>query len=346
MWILHTADRSIEVNLELEELQRRLIPFSRVHYQDDAAEVKDVFKMPGHAGFAYGFSVQTASAIDKWYIRLPPPDVKLQGTADVLRQVAALSVMPDSVPHCTVKWSGDDPQWFGRPYFIVPQLEGDVVKLTGDGWVEALEQSKRVGMAQQAIDALVKIHRVDWREAQYLGEPMAFEDDVMRWDRFVEKSAEPRSLALVPEVRKLLLAQLPVSAPVGIFHGDFQWSNLFFAKTGKLLAVIDWELVGVGPVLNDIGWFATFNDPLAWNDSAHRGHFMPQADELIAMYVEAYGEELPDINWYRALASYKFAIITGFNLMLHRRGKRDDPMWETSKDSMESLLARSHSLLT
>jgi hypothetical protein len=33
-------------------------------------------------------------------------------------------------------------------------------------------------------------------------------------------------------------------------------------------------------------------------------------------------------------------------LMLHRRGKRDDPMWETSKDSMESLLARSHSLLT
>ncbi|MDB9968858.1 hypothetical protein OAE08_04230, partial [Gammaproteobacteria bacterium] len=175
-WTLDTADRCIEVNLELEELQRRLIIFSLAHYQDDAIEVKDVVKMPGHAGFAYGFTVQTASAIDKWYIRLPPPGVKLQGTADVLRQVAALSVMPDSVPHCTVKWSGDDPQWFGRPYFIVPQLEGDVVKLAGDGWVEALEQSARVGMAQQAIDALVKIHRMDWREAHYLGEPMAFED--------------------------------------------------------------------------------------------------------------------------------------------------------------------------
>lgn len=248
--------------MELEELQRRLIPFSRAHYQDDAVEVRDVFKMPGHAGFAYGFSVQTSTLIDKWYIRLPPPDVKLQGTADVLRQVAALSVMPDSVPHCAVKWSGDDPQWFGRPYFIVPQLEGDVVKLKGDGWVEALEQSARIGMAQQAIDALVRIHRVDWREAQYLGKPMAFEDDVVRWDRFVPKAAEPQSLALVPEVRKLLLDQMPQNAPVGIFHGDFQWSNLFYAKTGKLLAVIDWELVGVGAVLNDIGWFATFNDPL------------------------------------------------------------------------------------
>ena len=41
--ILDTADRCIEVNLELEELQRRLIPFSLAHYQDDAVEVKDVF---------------------------------------------------------------------------------------------------------------------------------------------------------------------------------------------------------------------------------------------------------------------------------------------------------------
>ena len=38
MWVLHTADRCIEVNLELEELQRRLIPFSRAHYQDEAVE--------------------------------------------------------------------------------------------------------------------------------------------------------------------------------------------------------------------------------------------------------------------------------------------------------------------
>mgnify|MGYP000070676265 FL=1 len=72
---------------------------------------------------------------------------------------------------------------------------------------------------------------------------------------------------------------------------------------------------------------------------------MPQAEELIAMYIDAYGEVLPDIDWYRALAAYKFAIITGFNLMLHRRGKRHDPMWETTKDSMQTLLRRAHELL-
>ncbi|NQV71080.1 MAG: phosphotransferase family protein [Pseudohongiella sp.] len=331
--------------MELEELQQRLTPFCRAKYADNAVAVSAIFKMPGHAGFAYGFSVQSKDSTDKWYLRLPPPNVKLQGTADVLRQVAALDAMPDQIPHCQVKWSGDDSQWFGRPYFIVPQLEGDVVRLDGAGWVTKLEQAARINMARQAIHALVAIHQVDWRQAAYLGAPVAFEEDVTRWDRFLEKAADPHCLKLVPTVRALLLKQLPEDTPVGIFHGDFQWSNLFYSPQGKLLAVIDWELVGVGAVLNDIGWYATFNDPQAWADPQNRGLYMPQADELIDMYLHAYGRNLPDINWYRALAAYKFSIITGFNLMLHRRGKRHDPMWETTRESMQPLLERAYSLL-
>jgi len=72
---------------------------------------------------------------------------------------------------------------------------------------------------------------------------------------------------------------------------------------------------------------------------------MPRAENLIAMYEEAWGKEIPEISWFRALAAYKFAIITGFNLMLHRRGKRHDPAWEITKDSIESLLQRAYSLL-
>ena len=108
--------------MELEDLEQRLIPFCCNHYEDNSIAVCDVLQMPGHAGFSYGFSVKTSRSVDKWYIRLPPPNVAHKGTADVLRQVAALNALPDEVPHCRVKWSGDDPQWFGRPYFIVPQL--------------------------------------------------------------------------------------------------------------------------------------------------------------------------------------------------------------------------------
>lgn len=331
--------------MELEELEKRLLPFSRFHYEDESVEIINVFRMPGHAGFSYGFGVKKDNNIENWYIRLPPPGVKLQGTADVLRQVAVLNVLPDSIPHCRIKWSGDDLHWFGSPYFVVEKLEGDVVRSKAD-WVRSLAEETRVAMARQAIQAMVEIHRLDPTLVPYLGQSLTLDNDVNRWDRFAEKAAEPAKLKLVPEIKRLLLSHMPKRANVGIFHGDFQWSNLFYCEKGGLLAVIDWELVGIGSTLNDIGWFATFNDPEAWNDADHNQHIMPRAKDLIAMYEEAWGEELAEISWFRALAAYKFAIITGFNLMLHRRGKRYDPAWEITKDSTESLLHRAHSLLT
>ena len=43
--------------MELPELEERLRPFVREMYGDAEAEVSGVHKMPGHAGFSYGFTV-------------------------------------------------------------------------------------------------------------------------------------------------------------------------------------------------------------------------------------------------------------------------------------------------
>jgi aminoglycoside phosphotransferase (APT) family kinase protein len=332
--------------MELEDLRRRLGPFCCAMYEDGGATVGKVWTMPGHAGFAYGFDVVSRGVEESWFLRLPPPNVNWRGTADVLRQVAALSALEGTeVPHCTVRWSGDDLQWFDRPYFIVPKLDGDVVRTEEGGWVRDLDDETRTHMAQKAMKALAGIHKVDWRRAGYLGAPVEFRDDVERWDRFVPKAADPERLTLVPKVRQRLLDTLPSDVPIGICHGDFQWANLFFSFDGTLLAVIDWELTGIGATLNDVGWIATFNDPGAWADNRGVGGVMPEADDLVELYRSAYGAKLPDLGWFRALAAYKFAIITGFNLMLHRRGKRPDPSWEYTKESVEPLLQRAYELL-
>jgi len=333
--------------MELDELSRRLVPFCQHHYDDPEARVFDVHKMPGHAGFAYGFSVTSRNDHEGWFIRLPPPNVQWKGTADVLRQVEVLNALDGTtVPHCSVRWSGADTQWFGCPYFIVPKLQGDVLRLGAGEWGAALPRNVLNDLGNQAMSALAKIHRIDWRKkTPYLGDPIPFEDDVVRWDRFYERAADPERLALVPQVRKRLLDRLPKDAPVGVFHGDFQTANLFCSPTGTLLAVIDWELTGVGATLNDVGWIATFSDPAAWHKGTDARPSFLDPDTLITMYTEAWGKPLPDINWFRALAAYKFAIISGFNLSLHRRGKRDDPLWEVTKLSMEPLVQRALDLL-
>lgn len=337
--------------MELAELESRLGPFCAAKY-GRAVRVFDVHAMPGHAGFSYGFSVDRGDGVESWFVRLPPPNVNWRGTADVLRQVEVLNALDGTdVPHCSVQWSGADLEWFGCPYFVVPKLDGDVLRVGPGEWASALSDEQCVDMGRQVMTALAGIHKVDAAKAPYLGDAVPFAADVERWDRFYERAADPELLAGVPDCRRRLLETLPTDAPVGIYHGDFQTSNLFFdARNGtddvpKLLAVIDWELTGIGATLNDIGWICTFSDREAWAKGAGERPAFLDPETLMGLYVEAYGDPLPDLNWFRALAAYKFAIITGFNLSLHRRGKRHDPSWEVTALSMTPLIDRALELL-
>ncbi len=320
--------------------------FCETHFEEAVISVENVRNMPGHAGFSYGFDVVTASGITRWFIRLPPPNVNWRGTADVLRQVEVLKALDaTSVPHCSVQWSGDDLQWFGCPYFIVPFLEGDTLKVAPGEWASKLGDSQLADLGRQIMSALAEVHRVPLTDVPYLGEPVPFDYDVERWDRFYERAADPHLLAQAPACRQRLLETLPHNAPVGIFHGDFQTSNMLCSFDGRLLAVIDWELTGVGATLNDVGWICTFSDPHAWSTEQGGRPMFLNPSTLSDFYVEAYGAPLPDIRWFRALAAYKFAIITGFNLSLHRRGKRPDPSWEQTALSITPLINRALELL-
>ncbi len=327
-----------------EELQERLVPFVRHHLEDPFAKIVMCENAPGHAGFAYLFDVQSEGQLRRYWMRLPPPNVKLEGTADVLRQASVLNALDGTdVPHCSVVWSGADPQWFDRPYFVVDRLEGDVFR--GD-WIEKLSKETRWEFARQAMTALAGVHRVDKAKCGYLGDFWGFEFDVTRWDRFYERAADQHLLALQPQVRQLLLDKIPGDSNIGIYHGDYQYGNMMSSWDGKLLALIDWELCGIGATLNDVGWICAFNDPRAW---VHRAISpgMPHGDELETMYQEAWGQDLgKSMNWFKALAVYKFGIITGFNLMLHRRGKRHDPLWEDNAPSMKSNMEYALMMLT
>ena len=208
--------------MELSELRQRLEGFCAAHYSGPT-EITEVVVMPGHAGFAYGFRVQSQGVTSSWFIRLPPPGVKWVGTADVLRQVSVLNALDGTdVPHCSVKWSGDDPQWFSSPYFIVPWLEGDVMRIGPEDWGHQLSAEQHLSFGRQAMTALAGLHKVDIAKVRYLGDPVPFAEDVTRWDRFYEKAAEPQRLSDVPKVRQRLLDTMPADAPIGIFHGDFQ----------------------------------------------------------------------------------------------------------------------------
>jgi len=331
---------------ELAILKTRLTAFCRAHLDDPQASVLSVERTPGHAGFSFFVAVRTRGERKDYVLRVPPPNVKLEGTADVLRQARVIAALQGTgVPVPALAWSGDDPRWFGRPYVIVPRLRGDGLRTEPGEWAGAFSAERLRPMARQAMEALARLHRLDWRRhVPDDGPPLDLAVDVERWDRFRERAAEPDMVARAPEVKQGLLARLPAAPRAGICHGDYQWANLFYTDD-RLVAILDWELWGVGAVLRDLGWILLFADDAAWAHEGRGPTRLPAPAELQAMYADAFGAAVEDVAWYRALAAYKFSIITGFNLMLHRRGKRPDPYWEVLRPSASRLLERALELL-
>src|SRR5579862_1868933 len=108
---------------DLDRVREQLEHFVIAHL-GPGAELRDVRPGGGHAGFTYLFDTSCGGQRASYFLRLPPPGVRWEGTADVLRQVTALRLLDGTrVPHLPVIWSGSDLRWFGRPYFVVPAIE-------------------------------------------------------------------------------------------------------------------------------------------------------------------------------------------------------------------------------
>ncbi len=335
--------------MDLELLQRQLQEFARAHYGADSV-VSQVEVMPGHAGLSFGFRVDYQEGgqprNESLVVRLPPKGVRQSGNTDVLRQAPLLHALKrHGVPVATVRWFGGDLRWFEVPYIMVGRLPGRTCRISEPDPSFDLSPPGIALRFHQIVRALVQIHQLDWqKELPGWEKPRSPEEEIRFWDGILAKAAEPQWVTQGEEVRDLLLRTQPQDPPIGLFHGDFQSSNFLFDGE-TLVAVLDWEISGIGGQLLDLGWLLVFGDAESWTDPCGPVASVPPVAELIAVYEEGMQRKVPDAAWYRALAGYRFGVISGFNVMLHRRGKRPDPEWENIAPSVPYLFGRAKEMV-
>jgi aminoglycoside phosphotransferase (APT) family kinase protein len=260
-----------------------------------------------------------------------------------VRQAKIMASLADTeVPVPPILWYGDEPEFFGRPYFVDKFVEG--FKLAEVN----LPRDQVQTLARRAIRVLAALHRVDWQPRRDAwGEPMPLAEEFKRLDHLLDRpTLDPASVARAPELRAGLRASVPETPRVGCVHGDFQWSNILF-NDGRVVALIDWEIALCGPTLLDLGWLCLFNDPASWVGGEVLTTAPLAPDEIVQTYAESAGfpVSMDEVRWFRAFSGYRFGVITCFNLMLHRRGKRHDPEWERIGKSAPRLFERGLELL-
>lgn len=322
------------------EITERLARWTSAHY-GDGATVGGVNPMPGHAGLSFGFTVTDDASTHRLVIRLAPPGVRKSGNTDVLRQVPVLAAMDAAgVPVAPVLWASDDQQWFGTDAYVQRFMPGRPLTRVDGSW--QLGDGDPLPFLTNQIRALAAIHAVDWQTR--LGDweqPKGLEEEIAHWRRLVPKMEEEHTQAIAEDLADRLIATLPADPDVGVFHGDFHPTNVLFLDDATVSAVVDWEICGIGAQLLDIAWLSMMLDARCWDLPDGQGlQGDIDASWILARYREASGRAVDDAPWFKALSCYRFGVITGFNLRLHRTGKRDDPHWEDIGGSCAALLRR------
>jgi aminoglycoside phosphotransferase (APT) family kinase protein len=250
-------------------------------------------------------------------LRRPPLHGVLESAHDMGREHRILTALAGSaVPVPTCVGYESDPTVTGAPFYVMEHVDGVVVRTAADG-AALLEPPLRQTAAEDVIDVLVALHDVDI-DAAGLGQLARregyIERQLRRWHGQIEK-ARTRELPLLDEVHARLAASVPAQGPATIVHGDYRLDNLILdPETGRVQAVLDWELTTLGDPLADVGlllvyWSEPGDATLPLLDAPTIVEGFPRRDELVERYARASGRDLSEVGYFAAFGYWKLACI-------------------------------------
>jgi len=278
-----------------------------------------------HSGFTYWVDAEVAGRPTQGVLRLPPPGARAAGPADVARQARIMRALASTaVPVPEILAASEAPVLDGRPFVLMAKVEGERLD-------SALEKMTPTALMRAAFEVIDQIAEVPPADTGIGDEPVTEPDaEVHRWAALRER-APAELVHRAPSLEARLLASAPPRGPVRLVHGDYHPGNLVL-RDGAVVAVLDWEIAHLGVTASDKAGLCMlairqqFGEAYSSSSAA-----IPLAD-MLAMADE------PHFDYVLAATCHKYAAILGYNLGLHRRGKRTDPVYEGLTKTISGLV--------
>lgn len=296
------------------------------------------------AGGASSLTYIGQRADQRVVVKVAPPGVRPIAHRDVLRQarvIRALSPTPVPVPEVLFDDPGDPPDV--PPLFVMSHLEGTASEPLFDD-VDGGPEAVVAERFRNAVAAMAQLHRLEPGSVGLTTESVTGPlDEVERWCRTLETI----DAALVPgwrDVADSLRISAPPTLPPAIVHGDFRLGNLL-AVEDRITAVIDWEIWSVGDPRVDAGWFLINCDPSTYRRPTRYAAAVPSLRELATIYRQGLGSQVPELDWFCALACFKSTATWSLIVKHNRRRSTPDPELEAMAPVLPHLVSRARELL-
>jgi aminoglycoside phosphotransferase (APT) family kinase protein len=271
------------------------------------------------AGGSSNLTFKVADGKHEWVLRRPPLRHVLATAHDMGREHRVQSALEATdVPVAAQAAACDDESVIGAPFYMMEYLDG-VVYDDVDATASLTEDQGRAA-SYELVDVLARLHAVDYEEVGLggFGRPAGYlARQVARWQTQWEKS-KTVEMPVVDEVARRLERRLPEESRHAIVHGDYSFNNTMYRRDDptRIQAVLDWEMSTLGDPLTDVGMVAVYwteVGEIMWRNrkpQAHRANAgFPDVDTLLERYAVTSGTDLGQIDFYRAFATYKLAVI-------------------------------------
>lgn len=274
----------------------------------------------GHSNLTYLVSDGDRQLV----VRRPPPPPLPPGANDVLREASLLTALARTdVPVPRILATAAAGELLDVPLIVMNFVEGAVITETTP--LPAAETVLRRNIAESLVDTLAAVHSAGWRDIGLakFGKPEGFNGRQLQRMRSLIAVDGEIPKPFIP-LHDWLCNHMPVESATSIVHNDFRIGNMIVdTGSGRVAAVLDWELATIGDPLADVGYllacYPVPGEPLvptAAMGTAVLESGYPNRAELLARYADRTGADLSDVNWYVALAMYRLATLYAYS---HRR---------------------------
>jgi aminoglycoside phosphotransferase (APT) family kinase protein len=198
----------------------------------------------------------------------------------------------------------------GSAFYIMSMEEGRVF---WDPLLPGQPPEARQEIFRSKIETLARLHRYDPVSIGLgdFGKPgNYFARQVDRWTKQY-RASETEHIAEVEKLIEWLPRTVPAQARVSIVHGDYRLDNMIFhASEPRVIAVLDWELSTLGDPMADFTYLLMQWTMPGLADADLQALRIPTMEEAAAIYCNATGSAVPDLNWYFAYNLFRLAGIT------------------------------------
>jgi aminoglycoside phosphotransferase (APT) family kinase protein len=266
----------------------------------------------GASRTTWAFEAVTPAERRALILRIGPPDDVHAGMELEARAQAAAAAAGAPVPHVLI--ADDSPAALGNPYLICDEIKGETIVRRIE---RQLDQSGRSRLLGQCAQALAAIHRAD---IDAMNDPqLSTQDQLAEWRDRLDAMGD--TTATFEWAFRWLAARRPAPSPTVLVHGDYRMGNLI-VDGSKLAAVLDWELVRIGEVYEDLAWFCI----RAWRfgapaDRAAGG--LGSIEDFLRAYEQASGATVDRVafHWWLVLATLRWGVICRYQAERHLSGQ-------------------------